>query len=727
MMKRALLGLALGIMLLTQIVAAQSSTNNPANRDSAPPAQAGPEGHWEGEIAIPGTALGIHVDLSRAHAAWQATIDIPQQGAQGLALQAVRVEAPQVHFELQAGPGLAVFDGKLEGDKIAGTFSQAGQTFPFSLERKSAAAASAAAAPAAKPSLDGLDEFVTQAMKDWKVPGLALAVVQGDKVILQKGYGYRDLEKQLPVTPNTLFAIGSITKSFTVTTLGMEMDEGKVDWDKPVRDYLPTFKLFDPALTEQMTMRDLITHRSGLPRHDLIWYSSDFTREDLLRRLQYLEPSKPLRAKFQYNNLMFMTAGYIAGQLNGTSWEDAIIQRVFRPLEMTGTNFSVLDSQNSPDFAEPYRKGSDLKAELKRIPFDAQCPNRCAIGPAGEINSNVADMSKYLLFHMNRGKIAGKQLLSENNAVQMQVPQMVIQGAPAYKELGETNYGMGFFLSSYRGHKQVEHGGNIDGFSAELAFLPADKIGVVALTNLDGNPLPTIVAQNVFDRLLGMDQVPWNQRMLAAEAGGKKSEQEAKDKGYTPRKSGTHPSHDLKEYAGDYSNPGYGIVTVAPDGVALKLTLNQVARSLEHYHYDVFQVPANPLDPFEKMKVMFLTDINGDISSISVPLEPSVKDIVFTRMPDKQLTQRSFIEAFTGDYEIPGSPVPLKVSLRGENKLIVTVPGQPDYQLNPNRGTTFQFAELSGFTIEFKRDASGKVTEAALNELGTVIVLKKKF
>jgi CubicO group peptidase (beta-lactamase class C family) len=217
----------------------------------------------------------------------------------------------------------------------------------------------------------------------------------------------------LPVTPNTLFAIGSITKSFTVTTLGMEMDEGKVDWDKSVRDYLPTFKLYEPVLTEQMTIRDLITHRSGLPRHDFVWYTSDFTRKDLLRRLQYLEPSMPLRAMFQCNNLMFMTAGYIAGQLNGTNRGDAVTQRIFKPLEMTGTNFSELDSQNSVDFAQPYRKGSELKAELKRIPFDAQCPNRCAMGPAGEINSNVADMSKYLLFHMNHGKIAGKQLLSK--------------------------------------------------------------------------------------------------------------------------------------------------------------------------------------------------------------------------------------------------------------------------------------------------------------------------
>ncbi len=423
---------------------------------------------------------------------------------------------------------------------------------------------------------------------------------------------------------------------------------------------------------------------------------------------------------------MFMTAGYIAGQLNGTSWEDAVTQRIFKPLGMTGTNFSELETQQSADFGQPYRKGSDLKAELKRIPFDAQCPNRCAMGPAGEINSNVTDMSKYLLFHMNHGKVDGKQLLSENNSIQMQTPQMVIRGAPAYKENGEGSYGMGFFLSTYRGHKVVEHGGNIDGFSANLAFLPGEKIGVVVLTNLDGNPVPNIVTMNVYDRLLGLDQVPWNQRMLAAEAGGKKSEQEAKDRGFSSRKLGTHPSHDLKDYAGDYSNPGYGTVTIALDGDKFTLTLNKISKPLEHYHYDQFQVPADPLDPFQKMKVMFLTGMDGEISSLSMPLQPDVKEIVFTRLPDRQLSQRSFIEPFTGDYEIPGSPVPLKVSLRGENSLIVSLPGQPDYKLVGKRGTTFELADIKGITLEFKRDATGKITEAVLDQLGTVVILKKK-
>lgn len=681
-------------------------------------------GDWQGMLSAGGAELHLVLHLIAAgDGSLTATLDSVDQGANGIPVASATLKDQKLSLNVEAIHG--TYEGTVNKDatEIDGTWSQ-GAPLPLNFTRAAQAPASAGAP--AKSSLDGLDDFVAGVMKDWKVPGLALAVVQGGKVTLLKGYGYRDMEKKLPVTENTLFAIGSITKSFTVSTLGMEADEGKVDWDKPVRDFMPDFKLYDPVLTEQMTIRDLITHRSGLPRHDMVWYSSNFSREDLLRRLQYLEPSKPLRTTFQYNNLMFMTAGYIAGKLNGTSWEDAITARIFKPLGMTGTNFSIKDTQNSADFAEPYRKGSDQKAELKHISFDAQCPDRCAIGPAGEINSDVADMSKYLLFHMDHGKVNGKQLLSENNSIQMQTPQMVIPGAPAFKEEGEGSYGMGFFIATYRGHKQIDHGGNIDGFSANLAFLPADHIGVVVLTNLDGNPAPSIVTNYIYDRLLGLEPVGWNQRLLAAEAGGKKSEQEAKDKGYSAQKTGTHPSHDLKDYVGDYSNPGYGVVTIAQDGGKFKITLNKITRPMEHYHYDVFQVPADPLDPFEKMKVMFLTDFDGDVSSLSIPLEPSVKDIVFTRMPDRQLTDRSFIQAFAGDYEIQGSPQPLTVSLRGDNSLIISAPGQPELKLNPMRGTTFQLADFHGITIEFKLGADGKVTEAVLNQMGTVVVLKKK-
>ena len=189
-------------------------------------------------------------------------------------------------------------------------------------------------------ALAGFDDFVNQTIKDWHGAGAAVAIVQGDRVVLLKGYGYRDVEKKLPMTPKSLCAIASVTKSSTVTDLGMLIDEGKGGWDVPVRSVFPAFKLYDPVLTEQISVRDLVTHRSGLPRHDLVWYSSsDFTRDDLIQRLQYLEPNKPLRSTFQYNNLMFMTAGYVAGLLDGKKWAASLRARVLTPLGMNTTTF----------------------------------------------------------------------------------------------------------------------------------------------------------------------------------------------------------------------------------------------------------------------------------------------------------------------------------------------------------------------------------------------------
>jgi CubicO group peptidase (beta-lactamase class C family) len=575
-------------------------------------------------------------------------------------------------------------------------------------------------------ALEGFDDFVNQALRDWHGAGAAVAIVQGDKVVLLKGYGYRDVEKKLPITPKSLFAIASITKSFTVTDLGMLMDEGKGGWDLPVRTVFPAFKLYDPILTEQITVRDLVTHRSGLPRHDMVWYSSDFSRDDLIGRLQYLEPNKPLRSTFQYNNLMFMTAGYVAGLLDNRKWEESLRARVLTPLGMNTTTFSLKEMQASPDFALPYQKGHDLKAELKRMPFEATCPDTCALGPAGELNSNAEDMSHYLLFHMNKGKYNGQQLLSENNSSQMQTPQMTLSGTPDYPELGENGYGMGFFISTYRGHKRIEHGGNLDGFSSIFTFLPNEKIGVVVLTNLDGTPLPDVIAFNALDRLLGMDQVPWNKRFLDSEIAGKQSEADAKSKGYDLRKKDTHTSHDVKDYLGDYENPGYGIVSIAEEPGGLLVKMNKLPLHMKHYHYDVFEVPYDPQDPFSKQKLAFFGDLAGDISSLSMPLEPRVKDIVFTRMPNKQLTEHTFLATLVGEYEFPGDPAQYTLALRGEHTLVISRPGEPERELLPRRGTKFDLKGLEGYSIEFKLDASGKVSEAVLYTPDTVLIIKRK-
>ena len=538
-------------------------------------------------------------------------------------------------------------------------------------------------------SLDGIDAFADQTLKDWKCVGVAIAVIQDGKVILSKGYGQRDQKHNLPVTPKTLFAIGSSTKSFTVTSLGVLADQGKLDWDKPVREYLPEFRLMDQFATERMTPRDLVTHRSGLPRHDLLWYNSPLTRAELFERLRYLEPSKDFRTTFQYQNLMFMTAGYLAAHLSDMSWEAHVRKAIFEPLGMSKSNFSVTDSQKSDDYSLPY---SVAKEEIVEIPFR----NIDQIGPAGSINSNVEDMARYVMMHMARGK----GVLSARNANQMQSPQMSIAGPGTDKELGAQSYGMGFFLTSYRGHYLVHHGGNIDGFSALVTFMPQDNIGMIILTNQNGSSLPTVLSYNVYDRLLGLDQIDWTRRMKDQQAKAKTAEDDAKKKGYTAQRSGTRPSHDLEEYAGEYEHPGYGVAKVAMENGALTFRFNGLGGPMQHFHYDVFEVAESQQNPLSKMKVQFHTNLQGDLDSLALPLEATVKEVVFTRLGDKQMTEKTFLQPLTGNYQRGAGTV--TVALKTDHALSVTIPGQGSFDLVPVRGTKFDIKGLTGYAVEFK-------------------------
>jgi hypothetical protein len=462
-----------------------------------------------------------------------------------------------------------------------------------------------------------------------------------------------------------------------------------------------------------------VTHRSGLPRHDALWYSSDFSRADLVRRLRYLEPNKDFRSTYQYNNLMFMTAGYLVGRVAGTTWEEFVRRRILDPLGMKNTNYSVDASQKSADFAMPYQNADGV---VKDMAFH----NVDQIAPAGSINSNVDEMAQYLLFHLSKGMHGQTRLLSENNENQMQSPQMVETSSERWKEIGLATYGMAFGVSGYRGHKFVSHGGAIDGFTAQFSFMPQDNIGVVVFANLDSNkdPVPILVTYGAYDRLLGLDPTPWNQRFLDDELKSKQSEEEAKKQGITERKMNTHPSHDLQDYVGEYENPGYGIVKIEPDGAGFKFSLNLLTSPLRHFHYDVFWVPPNPLDQMEKTKVEFFTDMNGDISSLAIPLEPHVKDIVFTRLPDRAMTTKSFLETLAGKYQL--GDVVDTILLEGDKTLYLIAPGQPKYELIPRRGTTFEIKGLSGYSIEFRRDTSGKVFEAVFYQPGGTFVATRK-
>ena len=475
--------------------------------------------------------------------------------------------------------------------------------------------------------MQGLSEFIDKAMQEWKIPGLAIAIVKDSQIIFCEGFGKRDVEQNLIVTPQTLFAIGSCTKPFTTMAMGILADRGKLDWDQPVRNYLPTLKLYDSYTTEHITPRDLVTHRSGLPRHDAMWYKSPFTRKEIFDRLQYLEPTHELRTVFQYQSLMYMTAGYLVGEIAESSWEEFVQQEIFNPLEMRDSNFSVETSQQADDFALPYQEKSD---KVERLPF---C-NVDVIGPAGSINSNVADMAKWLLLHLDRGKYGEQQIISLSNLSQMYSPQIAITQTLEYNELFYYFYGLGWTITSYRGHNLIQHGGNIDGFSAQTTLLPQDNIGIVVLTNLDGNPVINTVTYYVCDCLLGLKEVHWNERMKQEYAQAKEAAATAKEQIALARKTGTQPSHPLEDYTGDFEHPAYGILSVEINDNHLRAIHNSVIYKLEHYHYDIF-VESELLGEKPEL-ISFLTDTKGNINSLTFPLEPTVTEILFTRIPESK-------------------------------------------------------------------------------------------
>jgi CubicO group peptidase (beta-lactamase class C family) len=485
-------------------------------------------------------------------------------------------------------------------------------------------------------TLDGLEQFIPSQMQNWKVPGLAIAVVQNGGVIYSHGYGLRDVKGNLPVTTKTIFAIGSISKSFTSLSMGMLNDEGKIDWDKPLRQYLPEFQMSDLVASERMTPRDLISHRVGMAGHDLLWYSSAFSREDLVRRLRFLQSDRDFRSGYHYNNLLVMTAGYLVGKVSGQGWEEFVRHRVFEPLQMTSSNFSILDTQKGSDFAHPYRQDEHSGA-ISEIAFHAMS----AIGPAGSINSNVEDMARYAIFQLGKGKLGDRQLVSEanlnlNHTAQVPMPQ----GLPS-KEIGPRSYAMGWVISSYRGHPLWWHNGGIDGFYALLSLLPDENLAVVILTNLlENDPVPEIVAYHIYDHLLGLESIDWAKRFEELEGKQKAAEDEDRKNELSERKPNTHPSHELKDYVGRYENPGYGVITIQPEGDGFNATLNKLSFPLHHYHYDVFESPTNSTGAVDIGKLRFLTNVSGNIDGIAAPLEPEAPEIVFTRIPEKTSQQQ---------------------------------------------------------------------------------------
>ncbi len=554
-----------------------------------------------------------------------------------------------------------------------------------------------------------LDAWIEEQRKAFEVPGLAVAVVQDGKSVLSQGFGLRDVAAGLPVTPDTGFAIASVTKAFTAATVGALVDDGLVEWDRPVREYVPNFQMFDHVATECMTSRDLLCHRSGLPRHDVIWYGrSDISRAEIVKTLRHLQPSKPFRSTWQYNNLMFVTAGHLCEVLTGRSWEELVRERIFERAGMSSSTFSYTDSGELGEVSLPYAR---RKGDVTLVPYVVS-PEVC--GPAGSIYSTLADLTSWLRVNLEGGSLGPQEVLSEDTVRQMHAPQMVMSPQAFFPEVHDTAYGLGWQIGNYRGHKMVHHGGNIDGFTSLVTMLPDDGIGVAFLSNKGVTLLRAALAYHVFDELLGLDPLPWGERLLGLERamlGGAKEAKRLAD-----RVEGTSPAHPLDHYAGTYDHPAYGSLVIEVDGDGLRPHFRQLTVELRHRHYDLFDLEIEQAEDAQ-MTASFTTAVDGSIDSLSIALEPTVDPIVFKRVPEGMPSQ-DVCERLAGVYVM--GPLEVTVEFSLPDKLVGRIPGSGVFRLTPYRGLKFRVEGIQNATATFKLEDSGKATEVLVQPVGVL-------
>ena len=543
--------------------------------------------------------------------------------------------------------------------------------------------------------LPELDRLAADAMADWRVPGAALAVVQDGKVALAKAYGQRDVEANLPVTTATQFLICSITKSFTATGMALLHNEGRLDWTKPVRDYIPEFRLHDAVATERVTVRDLLCHQSGLPRHDWVHFPGDRTAAEMLGVMRHLELSRDVRAAWQYNNLCYNVAGLLIERLSGQSYEAFIRARLTDRLGMT-VSVTLDDLEASEEAARPYMMHEDTRLPALRLPIRT-------IG-GGAINTSVADLANWMRLHLGKGEFNGERLLPAALIGELHAPR-VYNTVPGFAEFGEAHYGLGFQSQSYRGDRLVSHGGGWPGWGTLMTLVPDYGIGVAVLTNRSPSEVPPTLTWYIIDRLRGREPVDWRERFRKRREELIAHMQADKDAREKARHTNTRPAHDLADYAGDYEHPAYGVMSVKEQGGALHWSWRGMFATMAHRHYETFALPEVPdrLLP-DRLPITFLTDREGNIVSLSTPLEPMVKDIVFARLAAGDCTDAAFRERCVGSFK--SGPTTYRVTLDTEGQLVLKPDNQPAYRLAPLQDRKFRIVELEGYVAEFRGEGT---------------------
>jgi CubicO group peptidase (beta-lactamase class C family) len=458
-----------------------------------------------------------------------------------------------------------------------------------------------------------VDALVRKTLAAWRVPGVAIAIVRDGEVIYLRGHGRRALDHQDPVTPDTLFPIASCTKAFTTTAMAMLVDEGKMAWDDPVRKHLPYFHLSDPQADKQVTLRDLVCHRTGLRSHDLLWYRAPYSHEELVRRAGRLPLDKPFRGAFQYQSIMFTAAGLAVASASGMPWDEFVRQRLLEPLQMSGAVFTTSDAHRTPDYAFPHRLNP--RGEVEMIDFyPLDRPN-----PAGSLHASAGDLARWLCFQLGDGTFHGRRLVSARNLAQTHTPQIDIpmddNDRVIFPQARQMSYGMGWVILQHGGQTMLMHAGAIDGFRAHLTLIPQRQLGIVLLSNLGQTKMNLALSHSLLDLLLDLPRRDWTPIIQEVVHKQQRGAAEAERSRRAQRIPNTRPSRDAGAYVGTYEHPAYGTAQVALSPGGLVFHWREFRAPLEHFHYDTFIMPIEIMDNPE---VVFTLDDTGAVMRMKV-------------------------------------------------------------------------------------------------------------
>ena len=475
-------------------------------------------------------------------------------------------------------------------------------------------------------------EYVEKELERYKTPGMGVGVIRNGEVLFAGGFGYKDLETKERIDADTMWAIASCSKSFTGTLLGMLVDDGVLDFDRPIKDYLPDFKMYDAFATAECTLRDMMCHRTGLASYDAVW--SDDTikeRSELWRRLKYLKPNLPFRYKAQYNNYMVDMAAHVAEKVTGKSWDDMVTDRIFKPLGMTRSSTLVKYLNESENVCTGYWPGEDG-------PFKVAHWNSDVSAPAGGINSTINDMLKYLDFHLKRGVLPdGTRLMKEETMRDLHMQNIRYTLWPwRFDEVSPIGgYAMGWYNDNYRGEPMYWHLGEIEGFGTLQCCLPKSQIGIILYNNLQ---CPDILIQcsvlyTIIDNLLGFEPVDWSERMWSVRDIKGNMHGDWKLDLVGDAEAGHAPCHPLEDYVGTYGEPGHGVLDIELSEGKLYMTWRGFTQELLPLNYDVFRIPEVKMDTLlVNAPIYFHTDVNGQICGFGFKIYGEVDPIEFVRI-----------------------------------------------------------------------------------------------